>query len=181
MVNKKTKNIVFIAMFSVIIAICSWISIPFQVPFTMQTFAIFCTLSILGGCNGSISVLVYILLGAIGIPVFAGFSGGIGILFGTTGGYIIGFLGTALIYWLITKLLGNKLWVTILAMVIGLFLCYALGTIWFMVAYANKTGPIGIGTALSYCVIPFIIPDLVKMVLAVLISDRVKKHVITTN
>ena len=87
-----TKEIVLTALMAVIMAVCSWISIPTEVPFTLQTFAVFCALLLLGGRNGFFSVLVYILLGAVGIPVFAGFSGGMGVILGTTGGYIVGFL-----------------------------------------------------------------------------------------
>lgn len=75
---------VYIAVFAVLIAICSWISIPTTVPFTLQTFAIFLAVGVLGGKRGSLSVLIYILLGAVGIPVFAGFSGGFGTLLGST-------------------------------------------------------------------------------------------------
>lgn len=74
-------------VFAVLIAICSWISIPMTVPFTLQTFAVFLAVGVLGGKRGSLAVLIYILLGAVGIPVFAGFSGGIGVLLGNTGGY----------------------------------------------------------------------------------------------
>ena len=95
MTAKKTQHqkivaMVQIALFAAIIAVCSWIQIPMTVPFTMQTFAVFCALTTLGGKGGTISILIYIVLGAVGVPVFAGFTGGIGILFGTTGGYIIG-------------------------------------------------------------------------------------------
>ena len=97
--RSKTYDIVYIAVFAVIMAICSWISIPAAVPFTLQTFGVFIAVGILGGKRGTLSVLVFILLGAIGVPVFAGFSGGIGVLAGTTGGYIIGFLFSALVMW----------------------------------------------------------------------------------
>ena len=83
MTNKfKTIDMVYIAVFAVLIAICSWISIPTTVPFTLQTFAVFLAVGVLGGKRGSLSVLIYILLGAVGIPVFAGFSGGFGNLLG---------------------------------------------------------------------------------------------------
>ena len=88
--RSKTYDIVYIAVFAVIMAICSWISIPAAVPFTLQTFGVFVAVGVLGGKRGTLSILVFILLGAIGVPVFAGFSGGIGVLAGTTGGYIIG-------------------------------------------------------------------------------------------
>ena len=123
--HEKILAMVQIALFTAIIAVCSWIQIPLVVPFTLQTFGVFCALAILGGKSGTISVLLYIVLGTIGVPVFAGFSGGIGTLLGMTGGYIIGFLFSALIYWGITRWLGEKLPVMILAMVLGLAACYA--------------------------------------------------------
>lgn len=90
--KSKTYDMVYIAVFAVLMAICSWISIPTVVPFTLQTFGVFLAIGVLGGKRGSLAVLVYILLGAIGVPVFAGFTGGIGILLRNTGGYIVGFL-----------------------------------------------------------------------------------------
>lgn len=176
-ISNKTKNMVYIAMFSIIIAVCSWISIPTAVPFTMQTFAVFCALGLLGGKKGTISILIYCALGMIGLPVFAGFSSGIATLMGTTGGYIIGFIFAGLVYWAITKLMGNKLWVMCLAMILGLLVCYTIGTIWFKIVYTNTVGSVGIYAVLSWCVIPFIIPDLIKIVLALIIVKRVDKYV----
>jgi len=118
---------------------------------------------VLGGKRGSLAVLVYILLGAIGVPVFAGFSGGLGILLNNTGGYIIGFLFSALVMWAMESLWGKKPVVQIISMVVGLIVCYAMGTIWFMIVYTRTTGAVGLGTVLGWCVIPFIIPDLVKI------------------
>ena len=90
------------ALGAVFIAICSWISIPAAVPFTMQTFAAFFVLSALGGKRGTITILTYIFLGAVGVPVFAQFTSGIGILLGNTGGYIVGFIFIGLNYRLIS-------------------------------------------------------------------------------
>ena len=88
----KTLDIVYCAIGVALIAVCSWITVPMTVPFTLQTLAVFAVLLLLGGERGTIATLVYVLMGAIGIPVFAGFSGGLGILLGSTGGYIIGFI-----------------------------------------------------------------------------------------
>ena len=171
MTNKfKTIDMVYIAVFAVLIAICSWISIPTTVPFTLQTFAVFLAVGVLGGKRGSLSVLIYILLGAVGIPVFAGFSGGFGVLLGQTG-----FLFSALLMWLMEALLGKKTWVLGLSMVLGLIVCYAIGTVWFMVVYARNSGAVGLATVLGWCVIPFIIPDLIKIVLALALSKRLGK------
>ena len=174
----KTVDLVYIALFAVLIAVCSWISIPFAVPFTLQTLGVFVAVGILGGRRGTFSVLVYVILGAIGLPVFAGFTAGLGRLLGQTGGYIIGFIFAALAYWLITKFFGTKVYVMAIAMVIGLLICYTFGTAWFMYVYIANTGALSIATALSWCVIPYIIPDLIKIALAILISKRVLKIVI---
>lgn len=171
------KELAFTALMAVIIAVCSWISIPTTVPFTLQTFGIFCAVGLLGGKRGTFAVLVYIILGAVGIPVFAGFSGGVGVLFGSTGGYILGFLLSAIAYWIITKAFGDKLPVMIIAMTVGLLVCYAFGTAWFMYVYAKNTGAIGLTTALGWCVFPFIIPDAIKIACAILLTKRLGKYV----
>ena len=75
----KTYDLAYIAIFAVVMAVCSWISIPMTVPFTLQTFGVFMAVGVLGGKRGTLAVLVYILLGVVGVPVFAGFSGGIGV------------------------------------------------------------------------------------------------------
>ena len=171
----KTYDMAYIAIFTVLIAISSWITIPAAVPFTMQTFAVFFAVSILGGKRGTLAIIVYILLGAIGVPVFSGFGGGIGVLMNTTGGYIIGFLLSALIMWAAESTLGKKLWVQALSMILGLLACYAACTLWFMVLYMKTTGDIGLLTVLGWCVIPFIIPDLLKIALALGLRNALKK------
>lgn len=173
----KVKGLTLIALFAALMAVCSWITIPTVVPFTLQTFAVFLAVGLLGGKRGTLSVLVYILLGAVGLPVFSGFSGGIGRLLGNTGGYIIGFLASSLIVWLITRIFGGGTVVLSLSMLAGLLICYAFGTAWFMVVYTQANGAASIGTVLSWCVVPFIIPDLVKIALAVVLTSRLKRHI----
>lgn len=175
--GKKTLDMVYIAMGAVMITICSWISIPTSVPFTMQTFAVFLVTGLLGGRRGTLSVIVYILLGVIGIPVYAGFTSGLGIVLGETGGYMVGFIGTALLMWLIERFLGNKSAVLVSSMVLGLLLCYVLGTFWFMQVYARNIGGISLATALGWCVAPFVIPDLVKIGLAAVLTRRLGRYV----
>ena len=175
--RSKTYDIVYIAVFAVIMAICSWISIPAAVPFTLQTFGVFIAVGVLGGKRGSLSVLVFILLGAIGIPVFANFSGGIGVLAGPTGGYIIGFLFSALLMWTMEKLPGKKSVMQIVSMIAGLIVCYAFGTVWFVIVYGRMNGPIGFTAALASCVVPFIIPDIIKIALAYVLSRKLGKYV----
>jgi biotin transport system substrate-specific component len=176
--RSKTYDMAYIAIFTVLMAICSWISIPTAVPFTLQTFGVFIAVGVLGGKRGTLSVLVYILLGLIGIPVFAGFSGGIAVLFGSTGGYILGFIFSALVMWAFEKFLGRKPVIQILSMLAGLIVCYAFGTAWFMVVYARQSGSVGLVTALGWCVIPFIIPDLIKIALAYVLSGKLRKYIL---
>ncbi|RGZ01305.1 biotin transporter BioY [Clostridium sp. AM58-1XD] len=169
----KTYDLVYIALGAVMIAVCSWISIPTAIPFTMQTFAVFAAVGILGGKRGTAAVLVYILMGAVGLPVFAGFTGGAGILLGTTGGYFMGFVFSALFMWGMERIFGKRQIVLLLSMIVGLCICYLFGTLWFMGVYMKTSGAVGIGAVLGWCVIPFIIPDLLKIGLAMIVSKRV--------
>lgn len=173
----KTLDMVYIALFACLMAICSWISVPGEVPFTLQTMGVFLAIGLLGGKRGTLAVLVYILMGAVGLPVFSGFSGGIGKLVGVTGGYIVGFLASALVMWAMEALLGRKKWVLALSMVVGLLICYAFGTAWFMVLYTSSKGAITLGAVLGMCVIPYIIPDAIKIAVALLLTNILKRFV----
>ena len=167
------KNLVFTAMFAALIAVCSILSIPIgEVPITLQTFAVCLAAAMLGWKRGTLSVLIYVLLGAVGVPVFAGMTGGVGILAGPTGGYIIGFIPAAIIIGLAADKWERKALPLIVAMVLGVLVCYLIGTIWFMVV----TG-MGIGESLMLCVVPFLIPDGVKIALAMILSNRLSKVV----
>jgi biotin transport system substrate-specific component len=173
----KTRDLVLIALFAALMALCAWITIPSVVPFTMQTFGVFMAVSLLGGKRGTLAVLVYILLGAVGLPVFSGFGGGLGYLLGKTGGYIIGFIALALSMWGITKIAGRGWVVRGVGMVIGLIACYAFGTGWFMSVYMRANGPVSLMTVLSWCVIPYVIPDLIKIALALYLSSRIERRI----
>ena len=170
-------SMVYIALMAVIITVCSWISIPGPVPFTLQTFAVFTALLLLGTRNGLISILVYLLLGAVGVPVFSGFSGGIGHLLGPTGGYLIGFIVMGFVFGIVRHFIKHPLFSAITASILGLVACYAFGTVWFVIVYSQTRSAITFGAALSMCVLPFIIPDAVKMALAIILSDRVKAYI----
>jgi biotin transport system substrate-specific component len=165
---------VYSGIFAVLLTICSWISIPTVIPFTLQTFGVFLTILLLGGKQGTITIFIYLALGSIGIPVFSNFGAGLGYLLGNTGGYAIGFLLIGLITWLFEKLFGRKkrgIWA---AMLSGLILCYAFGTFWFLRISMNGGNSSGLMAALTMCVFPFIIPDLCKFFLACMISKRLK-------
>lgn len=174
--SNKTRDIVYMSVFTAMISICSWISIPASIPFTLQTMGVFTTVGLLGGKRGTLTILTYILLGAIGIPVFAGLTGGVSVLLGTTGGYIIGFLLSALLMWGIETIIGRNQIVLAFSMIAGLIVCYVFGTAWFMLIYTQHSGVIGLSTVLGWCVIPFIIPDLIKIGVALFLTNRLKKR-----
>lgn len=170
------RDLSYAAMGVALIAVCSWLSVPAlvpsMVPFTLQTFAVCLLAALFGWKLGLATILGYLLLGAVGVPVFAGFKGGLGALLGVTGGYLVGFLFTALVVGLAADRLGRKLPVLLGAMVLGLALCYAFGTAWFVLVYTRSSGPIGVGTALAWCVLPYLLPDAVKLTLAALLAGR---------
>lgn len=172
-----TKDMVYIAMFACLMAICAWISIPGQIPFTLQTMGVFLAVGLLGGRRGTLAILVYVLMGAIGLPVFSGFAGGLGKLLGATGGYIVGFLFSALIMWAMEAISGKKKWVLPLSMVLGLLACYAFGTAWFLVVYTKSKGAISLAAVLGMCVIPYIIPDAIKIACALVLTKVLKPFV----
>ena len=172
-----TRNAAYIAMMAVILCVCSWLTIPFTVPFTMQTFAVYCALLLLGGRRGLLAIGLYILLGLVGLPVFSGFRGGPGHLLGLTGGYIIGFLFTGLGYlFMESKLRGLGFLPRIVLLALDLLPCYLVGTLWFTAVSRLHGSEIGFFGALGLCVVPYILPDLLKVVLAERICARVGKH-----
>ena len=172
----KAKNMALCGLFTAVLAVCAWISVPFgDSVITLQTFGIFLALGLLGGKLGSLTILVYLLLGAVGAPVFSAFRGGLGALLGTTGGYIFGFMLTGLFYWLITSLRDSPA-VRLFAMIFGLLLCYGCGSYWYLSRYLTAdTGTLGL--VLLKCVVPYLIPDAVKLSLAWLLTGRLKRFV----
>lgn len=164
------RSLVLAALFAALLAVCSWISIPAAVPFTLQTFAVFLTLLLLPAREGILAIAVYLLLGAVGLPVFSGFRGGPSALFGPTGGYLTGFLLTGLVALIFEKLRWTSFPLRLCGLALGLLLCYTAGTVWFVVTYT--AGPMTVGKALSLCVLPFLIPDGIKLALAALIARR---------
>lgn len=165
----KIKELTICAMFTAVMTVCAWICIPGPIPFTLQTFAVFLSLFVLGGKRAAVSVAVYILLGVIGLPVFSGFQSGIGVILGATGGYLTGFLAMCGIYWPMEKAGKGGCF----AATVGMLVCYIFGTVWYIVIYLNGEGA-AIGVVLLQCVVPYIVPDAVKLVLAKLISNRIK-------
>lgn len=153
------------------------ISIPPMVPVTLQTFAVFLVTLWLGWKNGFLTVLAYIVCGALGLPVFAGGNGGFGVLVGSTGGYIFGFLLIPLVSGALLHLLPCRMLSKYAALTAGLAACYLFGTIWFTHLYSAANGKIGFLSSLLMCVVPYILPDLAKMTVAILLWQRVAPQV----
>ncbi len=171
------KRMAFIAMMTGLMIVCSWLTIPATVPFTMQTFAVFCSLILLGGKAGFMSIALYVFIGCVGLPVFSGFQGGIGHILGPTGGYIIGLLAAALIYRLFETIFPQKEKYRLVALAVGLLICYIFGTLWFQVVYGIRGSAYSVGAVISICVFPYIIPDILKLALAWIVSKRVRKAI----
>ena len=169
--RSKLRDIAYIAAAVAILAASAWISIPSSPPFTLQILAVCIIGGLFGAKRAMLSVLLYIAVGLVGMPVFSGFRGGAGALVGETGGYIVGFTFTAFITGLFSKRGGAGL---ALGMVLGLAACYAFGTVWFAVAINTKSAA-ALGVALLRCVVPYILPDLAKLAVAWIAVPRLKK------
>lgn len=149
------------------------IPLPFTpVPINLATLSVFLAGGLLGSKGGAISQLVYVFLGAIGLPVFAQFTGGFGILTGPTGGYIIGYVAGAWLTGFVIEKLGQGFYKNIIAMVAGIAICYTLGTLWFMLSTST-----GLVAALVMCVIPFLIGDAIKIAAGAVLVKRLHKFI----
>ena len=168
----KTYRMAMTALMAAVTCVIAPMAIPIgPVPISFTNLAIYLSLYLLGWKRGTVSYLVYVLIGAVGVPVFSGFTGGLGKLAGATGGYIVGFIPMAVIAGLVIDRYRNR-GLQLAGMIVGTAVCYAFGTAWFLVAYARAAGPIGLWAALGMCVFPFVVPDLVKLALAWMLSRR---------
>ncbi|HHV11168.1 MAG TPA: biotin transporter BioY [Clostridiales bacterium] len=170
----RTKDLVMTGMFTAVICVMSQITIPIQpIPFSLGLFAIFLTGTLLTPRYAFLSVLCYLLLGTFGLPVFAGFKGGLQNLVGMTGGYLAAYpiiaLITSLCY---SKARKYKTISLVLGMLVSLIVCYGIGTTWF--SYVSGTG---FYKSLTLCVFPFIPFDLVKIALAASVGAVIRKTV----
>lgn len=167
------RDMTDIALCAALLVVCAWMTIPFTVPFTMQTFGVFLSVGLLGRKRGTFAVLIYMLLGLVGLPVFSGFQGGPGVLLGITGGYIVGFLPGAWVMGSLQRVLGHSFRRMILAMGLGLLICYGFGTIWYVWVYMRGGGAQCIA-AMQSCVLPYLLPDCGKICLAAVVVRRVR-------
>ena len=169
--QNKTRQMAACALFATLMAVCSQIQIPLpMVPINLALFGAYLAGAVLGPRLGALSVTFYALMGAVGLPVFAGFAGGLGTLLGKTGGYILGYILTAFLVGLLTKIWGHSFKALIPAMVLGCLVCYLFGTVWFMAVTR-----LGLWQSLIYCVFPFLPGDVVKILLAAAVVRRLQQ------
>ncbi|MBP3041116.1 biotin transporter BioY [Bacillaceae bacterium Marseille-Q3522] len=158
----KLKRMILIALFASIIGIMAQLIIPIPfIPITGQTLAIGITATILGSKDGALATLLYLLIGAIGLPVFAGFSSGVPVLIGPTGGYLVGFLPTAFFIGLMIEKIAFTVKIAFIANLIGMIITLVFGTVWLKIA-----GQYSWTTAFTSGAAPFIPVGIVKAFLA---------------
>lgn len=168
--KRKTFELSICALFAALTGILSQLAIPIgPVPINLATFSVFLAGALLGARAGAVSQTVYVLLGIAGVPVFSLFRGGVGVLLGPTGGYIVGYIFAAWLEGLLIERLGNRIYILVSAMLAGCFLYMITGTGWYMFSTKN-----GLAEALMTCVLPFLPGDALKIVLAAAIAHRLK-------
>ena len=172
------QKMAIIALMTAVLCILAPISIPVfisPVPISLGVLAVYLTAYVLSPLDATISVIIFILLGTFGLPVFSGYSGGLSKLVGPTGGYIIGFLFTVYISSLFIHMKKGIIY-DVIGMITGLALCYILGTIWF--SYQQGKGFIA---SLLLCVVPFLIGDAIKIIVAVILGTQINKRLTHLN
>ena len=170
--RSRIRSLVYVAMMAAVLCILGPWSIPIgPIPISLGLIGVFLSAYLLGAKRGTAAVAVYLLLGAVGLPVFTGFAGGLAKVAGPTGGYMIGYLiAAACTGWAVDTFSSDRWYLHLIAMIVGLIGCYALGTVWFTI----QSG-MGFAEALSICVIPFIAFDLIKIALCLILGITIKR------
>lgn len=168
----RIKKPAYCGLFAALIGAASQIALPIQpVPVNLALLAVVSAGALLGAKYGTLSVVVYILLGAVGMPVFAGFRGGLSVLTGVTGGYIVGYAATAFVTGLVCQKTKKTLPV-FLGMFVGTALCNAIGTAWFCLITGSS-----VTASISVCVLPYIPGDIFKIIGGIFIFKKFNKHI----
>ncbi|MCI5809865.1 MAG: biotin transporter BioY [Oscillospiraceae bacterium] len=167
------KDMVLCALLAAMTGILSQIGIPIgEIPINLALFSVYLAGGLLGSYKGAVSMVVYVMMGAVGVPVFSNFRGGLSVLVGPTGGYILGYIFAALAVGMVSTYWGDSFWKLAVGMTGGLALCYQFGTVWFVLL----TGK-GLVAALSACVVPFLPGDAVKIISAAILVPELKKAI----
>lgn len=186
------RDVCYIALFAALLAVCSWIAIPVsEISVTLQTMGVCMAAGFLGWKRGMLSVLAWVLLGVCCAPVFSGFKNFYALLGSASAGYVIGFVFTALIVGIASDclhLIGKRctgkvktqiLQLVILAfsMILGVAVCYVFGTLWFMLIYKGSVTAGNLQIALTFCVYPYLLPDLIKIAAAAFLVNYLKRYI----
>lgn len=173
MKNSKIRSMAACALMAALTAVLSQIVVPIgPVPINLATVAVFLAGALLGPWLGGLSLLVWAVMGALGIPVFAMFNGGLGALFGATGGYIIGYIPAAVLVGLILRAFESRrrrLWIYPVSMVVSALVYFVIGTAWYMMLSGAS-----FAVAMSACVLPFLPGEAVKIAAATGIAWRLR-------
>lgn len=168
----KAQKIALTGILAAIICLLAPLSIPAgAIPISLATFAVYITACTVNVKTSASAVIIYILLGAAGLPVFSAFRGGFHMLAGITGGYLAGYIPCAIIIGMLTGRFENQKWIYPVSMVLGSSVCYLIGTLWYML----QTGS-GFTASLSVCVLPFIIGEIIKIPAASVIGFTLRKR-----
>lgn len=174
MASGKTKTMALIGVMAAVTCVLGPLSIAIPVspvPISLTNLAVYFSIYVLGTKRGTISYLIYLLLGLVGLPVFSAFTGGVGKLFGPTGGYLIGFIFMAVICGVFIDKWEKQRWLHFVGMVIGTAVCYLFGTVWL--AYLAN---MDFAAALAAGVIPYIPGDLAKIIIALIAGPAIRKQ-----
>ena len=179
MYEMNARDLGYIAVSTAFLSVSAWVAVPVGgIPITLQILVLCLSAVLLGAKRGTLATLAYLLLGLVGVPVFAGFTGGVGVLLSPTGGYLVGFLPLSLLVGLAgEKLLERKNGKLLLGLYMGagVSLCYATGTVWFVVLMAQNSTRVGLWSALLTCTLPYLPFDVVKIFIAVLSTQKLRK------
>ena len=176
----KTKNLVLCAVCAAITCVLAPLSIPISgmIPITLATFAVMLSGILLGGRLGALSQVIYLIIGAVGVPVCAGFTPALPKLLGPTGGYLVGYIPLAFVCGAIYSMWGKKsrgvkkYAFMLLGMIAGTVVLYAFGTAWFCIL-----NHVDVIYALTLCVVPFLIGDAIKIAVVMILAPQLEKAI----
>ena len=174
--TKALRELIIIALSAAIITVCSWISIPLIVPVTLQSLAIFLIAGLFPVKISLSAVSLYLLLGFLGLPVFAGFNGGFTALIGASGGFLLGFIPAVVIISVFKSSYKKSDIFYAITMVLSLLICYAFGCLWYMFVFCYDSTP-SLFYTLSVCIFPFILFDIIKIFSALLIRKKLAPYI----
>ena len=164
------RNMMFIALFAALLSVVAPFSVDIgPVPLSFATLVIYLAAAVLGSVKGTVAVVIYILLGAFGLPVFSRFQGGFHVIAGVTGGFIIGYMPLAFVTGFFADCFPKKIWAYVLGMAIGTIILYTVGTAWFMFKTGNP-----LGTTLAMTFYPFLPGDAAKIIVACMTAPKLR-------